>query len=188
MCAHKVIGMSLIGLTCSAVVASSLVQVNPGTKVISAKAGDASVSCCGINIAASFEPRSPAEEVKFHELIVGSWVGETEIEGIGRRRFLAEHFEDGTFRVTFRTIEPDGRKCIDQYVGNWGVSGPIYFTILTGTLRGRDIDATDRGSIGRNNAYAILDVDDALFEYESFSSRSKFLAWRVGENFGPNDL
>lgn len=188
MCAHKVIGISLIGLTCSAVVASGLVQINPGTKVISAKAGDALVSCCGIHIAANFRPRPAAEEMRIHELIVGNWVGETSIEGIGRRRFLAEHFEDGTFRVTFETQQADGRRCIDQYVGNWGISGPIYFTMVTDTLRGQAIEATNLGSVGRNNAYAILEIDDEVFEYESFSPRARFAARRVTSDFQPDDL
>ena len=188
MCAHKVIGMSLIGLTCSAVVASGLVQINPETKVISAKAGDALVSCCGIHIAANFKPRPPAEELRVHELIVGNWVGETSIEGSGRRRFLAEHFEDGTFRLTFKTSETDGPGCIDQYVGNWGISGPIYFTIVTDTLTGHPVEATNLGSAGKNNAYAILEIDDELFEYESFSPREKFQALRVGNDFRPEDL
>lgn len=188
MCAHKVIGMSLIGLTCSAVVAGSLVQTNPGTRVISATAGDTFVSCCGIRIAANYEPRTPAQEMRIHDLVVGNWVGETAIEGGVTRKFLAEHFEDGTFRMTFTTIEPDGHRCIDQYIGSWGVSGPIYFTIVTGTLRGHAVEATDPGGAGRNSAYAILEIDDELFEYESFSSKTRIAARRVRDDFEPDDL
>ena len=85
-------------------------------------------------------------------------------------------------------IEPDGHRCIDQYIGSWGVSGPIYFTIVTETLRGHAIEATGSGSAGKNNAYAVLEIDDELFEYESFSSKTRIAARRVSDDFAPDDL
>jgi hypothetical protein len=136
--------MSLIGLTCSAVVASSLVEIHPGTKVISTTAGDALTSCCGALLAGDYKPRPPVEEQGLHELIVGNWVGETTAEGGQKRRFLAEHFADGTFSVTFRADKPDGRETIEQYVGSRSISGAICFTTVTGSAAQRDIEATDR--------------------------------------------
>ena len=188
MCAHRVIGMSLIGLTCSAVVASSLVQIHPGTAVISTKAGDALTSCCGALLAGYYKPRPPAEEQRLHELIVGNWVGETMAEGDRKGRFLAQHFEDGTLRVTVTSEASDGRASTEEYLGNWSISGPIYFTSVTGIAVERAADATDWEGTGNINAYEILEIDGKHFEYESFSSRTKFVARRVGEDFGPNDL
>jgi hypothetical protein len=188
MCAHRIIGISLIGLTCSAIVASSLSQIHPGTRLISAKAGDTLASCCGALLAGNYKPRPPAEEQGLHELIVGNWVGETMIEGCRRGRFLAQHFEDGTFRVTVRSEAPDDRASNAVYLGNWSTSGPTYFTSVSWIAEERDIDVTYGQGTANINAYEILEIDDERFEYESFSSRAKFVARRVGEDFGPNDL
>ena len=170
--------MSLIGLTCSAVVASSLVQIHPGTAVISTKAGDALTSCCGALLAGYYKPRPPPQER----------AGETMAEGGLKGRFLAQHFEDGTLRVTVTSEASDGRASTEEYLGNWSISGPIYFTSVTGIAVDRASEATDWEGTGNINAYEILEIDGKHFEYESFSSRRKFVARRVGEDFGPNDF
>ena len=180
--------MSLIGLTCSAVVASSLLQIHPGTKLISTEAGDALASCCGDLLMGKYMPRPPAEQQGLHELIVGNWVGETMAEGGSKRRFLAQHFEDGTLRVTIRSDERGGRESIEQHLGSWSISGAIYFTTVAGSFEQRAVEGTVGEDAGNMNAYEILEIDEEHFVYESFSPRAKFSAHRVGEDFGPNDL
>lgn len=186
MCAHKVIGMSVIALACSAVIANTSVMIGPETKVISATNGDASRSDCAPRIVHTHMWLQPAREQAMRDLIVGKWLGET-AAGNGRsQRFLAQHFPDGRFSVTYLTREPDGREHVDVYAGEWGISGPIYFTAVTG--RDDEVAAHDPGKPGKYNAYEVLNVDDESFEYESLSPREQFAARRVGEGFRPEDL
>ena len=101
MCAHKVIGMSIIGLTCASVVAGTFVEIGPDTAIISTLADLA--NGCDPRIVHHYKPLSPAEAERRRRLIVGKWRGEVAIGDGPRRRFVAEHFADGTFRMTFST-------------------------------------------------------------------------------------
>ena len=186
MCAHKVIGMSVIALTCSAVVASTLVQTGPETKVISAVFGESSAAKPAPCALHNYDPATSVGDRRRHELLVGNWVGETTGATGGKRRFLAQHFGDGTLRVTFKDEQPDAR--IEEYVGSWGVSGSIYFRTLTGVATGNVTDAADPAGAGRDRVYAILEIDDEHFEFESFSPGTKTTARRVAASFGPHDL
>ena len=114
MCAHKVIGVSLIGLTCSAVVAGSLVQTNPGTKVISATAGDAFLSCCGIRIAANYEPRTPAQEMRLHDLVVGNWLGDDATVPIEQTRQLLIDLAGRCAPDPLGACDPDNENARDE--------------------------------------------------------------------------
>lgn len=178
MCAHKVIGMSVIALTCSAVVASTLVQTGPETKVITTVFGETSAARPAPCVLHNYDPATSVDDRRRHELLVGNWVGETTGATGGKRRFLAQHFKDGTLRVTFKDEQPDGHAGIEEYVGSWGVSGSIYFRTLTGVATGPY----------RDRVYAILEIDDGHFEFESFSPGTKTRARRVGASFGPHDL
>ena len=113
---------------------------------------------------------------------------ETTAEGGHKRRFLAEHSEDGTFRLTFKADEPDDRESTEQYVGSWSISGAIYFTTVNWSASESATEAMGKEDTSNVSAYEILEIDDKHFEYESFSSRAKFAARRVDEDFGPNDL
>ena len=188
MCAHKVIGMSVIALTCSAVVASTLVHTGPETKVISTVFGETSAAKPAPCVLHNYDPATSVDDRRRHELLVGNWVGETTGATGGKRRFLAQHFKDGTLRVTFKDEQPDGRAGIEEYVGNWGVSGSIYFRTLTGVAAGNVTDAADPAGSYRDRVYAILEIDDEHFEFESFAPGTKTRAQRVAASFGPHDL
>ena len=99
MCAHKVIGMSVIALTCSAMVASTLDRTGPETKVISAVHGDAPASSRAPCIVHNDLPGTSAEEKRHYGLVVG----------------------------------------------NWGISGPIYFTTVTEDEAGHSGGLADLG-------------------------------------------
>ena len=178
MCAHKVIGMSVIALTCSAVVASTLVHTGPETKVISTVFGETSAAKPAPCVLHNYDPATSVDDRRRHDLLVGNWVGETTGATGGKRRFLAQHFKDGTLRVTFKNEQPGGHAGIEEYVGSWGVSGSIYFRTLTGVAAGPY----------RDRVYAILEIDDEHFELESFSPGTKTSAQRVAASFGPHDL
>ena len=73
MCAHTVIGMSVMVLTCSAMVASTLDGTGPETKVSSAVYGDAPASGNAPCVVHNELPGTFAEEKKHHGFVVGNW-------------------------------------------------------------------------------------------------------------------
>ena len=190
MCAHKVIGMSLIALTCASVVASTFIELDSQNEsdLKDPHKAKAAADGCDTRIVHDFKPLPSTEEERRHALIVGHWVGESELGEGRKRRFLAEHFADGTFRVTFRTTEGEGRGRIDQHYGKWGISGPVFFTTVMG-IAGKDaVETTRAGDPYNDTAYEVLDISDEIFEYESFSPRIRYLARRVSDDFKPDDL
>ena len=121
MCAHKVIGMSLIALTCSAIVANTAVTIGPDTKIISASSGGGSSSDCAPRIVHKHLLQAPADEERIQALNAGNWVGETVTENGGNGRLLVQHFEDGSFKLTHVILGPGGEKQVDVYAGVWVV-------------------------------------------------------------------
>ena len=130
---------------------------------------------------------STAEERR-HALFIGNWVGESEAGEGRKRRFLAEHYADGTFRVTIRTSGAEGRGHIEQHFGKWGISGPVFFTTVTRIAGNDAVEAATAGTPYIDSAYEVLDISDDFFEYESFSPRIRYSARRVGDEFNPDDL
>ena len=72
MCAHTVIGMSVMVLTCSAMVASTLGRTGPETKIISAVYGDASASDNAPCVVHNDLAGTSAEEKRHHWLVAGN--------------------------------------------------------------------------------------------------------------------
>ena len=73
MCAHTVIGMSVIALTCSAMVASTLDRTGSEAKVISAVVGEAPASSRAPCIVQNDLPGTFEQEERRHGLVVGNW-------------------------------------------------------------------------------------------------------------------
>jgi hypothetical protein len=70
------------------------------------------------------------------EIFVGRWYGETPRTDGGTKRWVVDAFPDGVFRITFRFYEPDGSFREQIEVGEWGISGPVYFLSTKGWVDG----------------------------------------------------
>lgn len=180
MCAHKVIGMSIIGLTCASVVASTFVKIGPETELISTLA-DVD-SGCDPRIVHHYQPLPPAEAERRRALIVGKWRGTVAVEDGPRRRFVAEHLADGTFRMIVGRVEADDQENIEQRNGRWGTSGPIFFTTVTRVSAENGVAAANPGDPANYNAFEVLKINDEYFEFESFSPRARYVARRLGDD------
>lgn len=135
-----------------------------------------------------YKPRPSLVETRRHHMLVGKWAGETQLRNGGRRQVLVERTVDGTFTVTFKTQWGTDHPVLEQQVGQWGISGPVYFTITTGWLDGDHIDPTDLGQPYYYDAYRIVELSDQRFEFESFATETTYLLWRVPDDFTPDDL
>jgi hypothetical protein len=114
--------------------------------------------------------------------IVGRWFADQPLREGGRRLSLCERFEDGTFAVTFRLVKADGVVENSTEVGEWGASGPVYFTITKGWIsEGRFVPAS--GGAYFNDAYEILQLEAEVFHYRSYETNDVFRQKRVGAEF-----
>ena len=121
-------------------------------------------------------------------MLIGNWIGESSLEQGGRRQVLIQRKANGTFTATFKTTWGADPPVLEQQVGQWGISGPVYFSITTGWLVGDHVDPTDLGQPYFYDAYRIIDLSDTVFEFESFTVDTHYLFRRATDEFEPSDL
>ena len=169
--AHPLVSAMLAVVTCTVIFTNAIIDRRSETEAFPV-----------------YKPRPSLVETRRHHMLVGKWAGETLLKNGGRRQVLVERTVNGTFTVTFKTQWGTDHPVLEQQVGQWGISGPVYFTITTGWLDGDHIDPTDLGQPYYYDAYRIVDLSDQRFEFESFATDTTYLLWRVPDDFTPDDL
>jgi len=126
-------------------------------------------------------PGSNAAEQR--DLLVGRWFGEAPLKGGGRRIWLTELRDDGSFTIQFAVRHPDGRLQHQTEVGMWGVDGPIHFTITTGWV----IDGTFKPANLRDaslyDAYTLIELTPERRVYRDMGSTNHYSSRRVAADF-----
>lgn len=118
------------------------------------------------------------------EYLVGKWIGEARLEGGGRRVWLNQRFNDGTYVITFRAYSKDGRFDEQTEHGNWGLSGDIYFTMMRGYVRdGRRIVDDGPRSSYRDDAYRVTKLTPTEFHYTSVATGRSYSMRKVADDF-----
>lgn len=117
------------------------------------------------------------------EIFVGRWYGEKQEAGGVMKRWVVDAFPDGVFRITFRFYEPDGSYREQIEVGEWGISGPIYFLSTKGWVDDGLFLKADTRSGDLYDAYKILKLDAGTFEYEHYVNGSRYQVRRVDTGF-----
>jgi hypothetical protein len=121
-------------------------------------------------------------QIKWAQL-VGKWFGSLNLEGGGKYMWIMERKNDGTYRVQFRVKDPSGKIINKIEVGEWGVSGNIYFTIYKGDLEEGKIVPVDTTDPTYRDAYQILKLTSENFEYEALDEVARFSARKVASDF-----
>ncbi|NIA69526.1 hypothetical protein HBA54_13070 [Pelagibius litoralis] len=117
------------------------------------------------------------------EVLVGRWYGEQQRAGGTMKRWVVEAFPDGVFRITFRFYEADGNYSDQIEVGEWAISGPVYFLSTKGWIEGETFLKADTSSADLYDAYRIIKLGPKLFEYEHFVNGSRYQVRRVNASF-----
>ncbi len=117
------------------------------------------------------------------EAFVGRWYGEDEASGGTTRRWVVDAFPDGVFRITFRFYEEDGTYNEQVEVGEWGISGPVYFLSTKGWVDDGNFLKADTRDGELYDAYKIIKLDPAVFEYEHFVNGNRYQIRRVDTGF-----
>jgi hypothetical protein len=117
------------------------------------------------------------------EIFVGRWYGEDDEAGGITRRWIVEAFPDGVFRITFRFYDPDGSYREQIEVGEWGISGPVYFLSTKGWVDDGMFLKADTRNGALYDAYKILKLDAGVFEYEHYVNGNRYQVRRVDTGF-----
>ena len=123
------------------------------------------------------------------ELILGSWLGEIEVKDGVIQKWLVRRQPDGTYRVHFR-ITDSGGKLLHELVevGQWGISGPVYFSILRGDIDGTGkFQARDTSDPTHYDAYKIIELTSTIFRYHHFESDTEFEVKKVASDYTLKD-
>lgn len=127
------------------------------------------------------QPDSSQEEQR--ALLVGKWFGDSATKEGGRRLQITQRSPDGTYKVTFRIIQPSGKIFEQSEVGFWGVAGSVYFTITKGWLEGERFSEANPADASLNDAYQVLELTQERFRYRALQSGNEYSLSRVAETF-----
>jgi len=136
-----------------------------------------------INVIDEGKPALSLSQKEKWTQLVGKWFGNQPTKSEGRIMWIAERHNDGMYRIHFRVIDASGKKVDKTELGEWGVSGSVYFTIYKGDVEGDKIVPVDPTDPYNRDAYKILKLDNEIFEYESFDPVNKYTVRRVPSDF-----
>lgn len=131
----------------------------------------------------TFKPELSTSAEKRWKMMTGKWYGSQPTKNGGIQQHIIEHSVDGTSKITFRIKSPKGDIKEFSEVGQWGISGPIYFTILSGRIDGKKFRPSDQTNPYNYDAYQIVNLTKDEFEYNHFSSDNKYKIIKVPKSF-----
>ncbi len=132
------------------------------------------------------KPELTASETATWNAMVGKWFGSQPTKPGGRVEWLISRSVDGTYDAAFRLYSENGTYTERFHRGEWGVSGPIYFTVTkasSATSRSGKPVATDPADPYYRNAYWIVSFNGTEFTYRNFSTGNQFTVVRVDDGF-----
>ena len=115
--------------------------------------------------------------------LVGKWFGELINDKGEIQRWLVDRANDGNYKIEFRIYKNDGRIREQIEVGHWGVSGPIYFSILRGWIKDGKFLPANPEKPYYYDAYQIINLSDKAFTYYNFDTKVKFDVTKVNDDF-----
>ncbi len=117
------------------------------------------------------------------EIFVGRWYGEDRRGDALTRAWVVDAFADGVFRITFRFYETDGSYREQIEVGEWGISGPVYFLSTKGWVDDGMFLKADTSNGQLYDAYKILKLEQQVFEYQHYVNGNRYQVRRVDTGF-----
>lgn len=123
----------------------------------------------------------PSQEQKW-AFMTGKWFGSQPTKDGGVKQEIMVRAPQGTYQITFRIYDKEGKYKEQTEAGHWGVSGPIYFTSFRGWVKGKEFSPANPSDPYNYDAYKIIKLNNEIFEYKALSSENTFLLKKV-----PND-
>jgi len=125
---------------------------------------------------------STTEEQKW-EFLSGKWFGSQPIKDGGVRQEIMERSPQGTYKITFRVYDKEGKHQEQTEAGHWGVSGPVYFTSFRGWVKGKEFNPANPSDPYNYDAYRIIKLNNEVFKYEHFTQKGTYIIKKVSNDF-----
>jgi hypothetical protein len=148
------------------------VATNPGVDPNEAHAKD---SRAPARLAPALDP------VARRQILVGRWYGESTTPDGRLLRWLTDREANGTYRTHYLLLKERQEESTE--VGQWGLSGSVFFTIQRAWIRDGETQRVDSSNVYSYDAYDLLQVSEQNLEYRSASSGKRFVVRRVSPNF-----
>ena len=129
------------------------------------------------------KPDLTPDKVANWNYMTGKWYGEQPTQEGGIRQELINRNINGTYKVTFRVHDKNGKYTDQSEAGHWGMSGPIYFTAFRGWVYGEQLSPSNPSDPYNYDAYKIIKLNEKYFEYQSFSTSNRFSLMKVANDF-----
>ncbi len=131
----------------------------------------------------SYKPNLLSSEKEAWNYMVGKWYGSQPTKNGGRKMEIMERAANGTFVLRFKIWGKEGNVYESVEVGQWGISGDIYFSIYRGWLDGKKIVRSDSHDPMNYNAYRIIELTEKKFHYRHVIVGDEFVLKKVASDF-----
>ena len=139
-------------------------------------------NCTG-SIRSLVKPDLTASAIEKRNLMIGKWLGEMKDEKGNLQKWLTTRFPDGTYKIQFRTPNEENNYKEQVEVGLWGISGPIYFTIMKGWITESQFVPSDPKNPTYYDAYEIIEISQNKFKYHSYDADITFNVKKVNDDY-----
>ncbi len=117
------------------------------------------------------------------EALTGRWFGETSMPDGQVLRWVTDRDVNGTYRTQYHATRSNGETEESVEMGQWGLSGGVYFTLQRAWIRNGENLRADPANVYSSDAYDLLSINDRTIDYRSVGSGKRFTAKRVGPEF-----
>lgn len=139
--------------------------------------GTPSISVDGV------KPSLSLDQEKAWRTMTGTWYGSQPKKGGGQHDWIVVRDNTGAYQITFRSYDKNGDYEDSIEVGEWGISGPIYFSIFKARVKDGEFISVDPTNPYNRDTYKIISLSETEFIYESFTSDNRFTLKRVEDDF-----
>lgn len=131
----------------------------------------------------STKPSVSFSQEEAWRMMVGKWYGSQPTKNGGKKQEITEKQPDGTFKITFKITDPEKGIKESIEVGQWGLSGPIYFSIFRGWVKGEHYSPSNPSDPYNYDAYHIINLSNEVFEYEHVTTGNHYVIKKVPNDF-----
>lgn len=127
----------------------------------------------------------PVTETEYSQwnALCGKWYGKSNLENNEKREWLMDRKNDGSYIITFITIDESGNRDKTIEKGEWGLSGRIYFTIFKSQIHNGSEIIADASDPTNRDSYKVLKLNNNLFRYKHLRTKGKYEVIKVNEGF-----
>ena len=130
------------------------------------------------------KPKPPAlTTAQLWNTMVGTWYSSHTLSTGETQQEIVEKKKDGTYRSTQRLYSSTGQFKEKTEVGQWGLSGNIYFMIHRGKLTNRSVKPYDTSNPNYYQAYKILDAKPNAIRHSHVATGKISINTKVSSNF-----